>query len=412
MQELFYGAAVTVETLGFTSSAFPAGAMETINRDLTGAKLLDYLLLFIFQQKLSSLSLQPLGDAVALVGRKGGASREIGQLAPGRYPELVQRVRKLAKIAGAGEFSARGILGFAWKGSLVPFQVALLRGEGGDHLTLRLHVASPFPTSVADLGLDEEKLRRFAELAAAGRGLVLACSREQELRGRLIDLYLQERDTAGKTVLILGSGPGQGEKRFPRIPLPPETDLNALVMAALEHDPDLLVLEDATDGAAFSAACKAAIRGKLVVAGFACGDVPGALKQLLAFRDMHLLIPGHLRGMLVCKGVRTLCPECRRVETLTVEERALLHIGDTAATCARGAGCPSCDQTGYDGKRYLLEVVTVDQELRASLETAREAGELVELLSARGWRGLTTEGLDLVASGVISPEEFATTILT
>jgi len=62
--------------------------------------------------------------------------------------------------------------------------------------------------------------------------------------------------------------------------------------------------------------------------------------------------------MLVCKGVRTLCPECRRVETLTVEERALLQIGDTAATCARGAGCPSCDQTGYDGKRYLLEVVT------------------------------------------------------
>ncbi|AJE04594.1 ATPase, T2SS/T4P/T4SS family [Geobacter pickeringii] len=411
MQELFYGPSEVAESLGFTSANFPSAALEAINRDLGGAKLVDYLLLFIVQQKLSSLSLQPVGDAVIIAARRGGQTREVGRLAPTHYPEVILRVRKLARIVGAGEFAVRGELSFAWKGKTIAFQVALLRGEGGDHLTLRMHIATQFPATVADLGLSAEKMATFETLAAAERGMVLVGVREPDLRSRMIDLYLQEHETAAKTVIVLGGGAGQGEKRFPRVPLSPDTDLGEVVTAVLEHDPDIIVLEDATDERSFSALCKAAIRGKLVVAGMAFGDTAPLLKQLLYFRDRHYLAPGQLRGVIVAKGIRTLCPDCRRSEPCTPEEARMLRLGE-GGSCCRAAGCPACDQTGHGEKRYLVDLLTIDEGARGHLEGAATADEFLDYAKTRGWRGLAEEGRELLTAGDLSPEEFAASILT
>ncbi|WP_298270603.1 pilus assembly protein PilB [Geobacter sp.] len=411
MQDEFYGPSETAESLGFVSANFPAAALDAINRDLSGAKLIDYLLLFIVQQKLSSLSLYPVGDAVVVAARRGGQTREIGRLSPCHYPEVVLRVRKLARIAGAGEFAARGELSFAWKGKTIAFQAALLRGEGGDHLTFRVHIAAPYPAGVADLGLSAEKARSFEALAAAQRGMILVGAREPELRCRMIDLYLQEHETAAKTVIVLGSGPGQGEKRFPRIPLSPGADLGEVLLAALEQDPDLVVMEDATDGRAFSAACKAAIRGKLVVAGVALGDIVSLFRQLLSFRDRHHLAPAYLRGVLVAREVRTLCPDCRRSEPCTPEEAKTLRLGG-GGSCHRAVGCPSCDQTGIGGKRCLVDVLAIDEESRRHFETAPTAEAFLDFAKSRGWRGVEEDARDLLASGDLSPEEFAASLFT
>lgn len=409
MQERFYGPPDTEERLGFTSSAFPPQALAAMNHDLTGGKFLDYLLLFVAQQKLSSLSLHPLGDRVSVIARRGGTTREVGQLAPSRYPDVVMHVKKLAHIDGA-RFSARGGISFALKGRSIPFQVATLRGEGGDHLTFRMTVAALFPASIADLGLTDDQVRQFADLAAAGRGMVVTGARDREIRRRLTDLYLQEHEAEGKTVLVVGSDAGAGEQRFPRIPVPSEADLSAVVSACLEHDPDILVMEDVTDGQAFAAACRATLRGKLVVAGIGCGDAVGALDQLIAFRDMHVLVPAYLRGVVTCTPVRPLCPACRRSEPFPAAERAALGIGADVTSCWRSAGCESCDQTGHDGRRYLLDVLVLDHDLRERFEAARSGAEVIEHLRGQGWRGIADERQTLLAEGTISLEEYASSL--
>ncbi|MBT1074077.1 GspE/PulE family protein [Geobacter grbiciae] len=401
MQEIFYGPPEETDILGFESAAFPASVLSAINHDLTGAKFVDYLLLFVVQQKLSSLSLQPLGDGIVVVCRRGGVGREAGRLSPTHYPEVVMRVKKLAKLAG-GEFTAKGAFAFGWKGRMIPFQVALLRGEGGDYLTFRMRVDAAFPDSVADMGLPEATTARFAELAAAGRGMVVVGAREEEMRGRLMELYLQECDTAGKTVIMVGSGPPQGGRRFPRVPVPAGTEVGAVVMAALEHDPDILILEDVADGKVFAAACRAAQRGTLVVAGLSCGDGAGALQQLITFRDRHLLTPAHLRGIIVCAGVRTLCPDCRA---------AVPSPPDETEPSFRSAGCPACGQTGYAGTRFLMDIIAFDQRVRELFETARDSGDVLGHLREHGWRGIAEDGRALVAQGVISREDFTASLL-
>ena len=91
------------EQLGFASGAFSEKVLETINSDLSGGKLLDYLLIFIVQNRLSSLSLQPMGEAVLINGRRIGVTRPVGSLAGTYYPDVTIKIRKSIGNTASGE---------------------------------------------------------------------------------------------------------------------------------------------------------------------------------------------------------------------------------------------------------------------------------------------------------------------
>ncbi|KAF0217130.1 MAG: proteinral secretion pathway protein [Geobacteraceae bacterium] len=413
MLEFLYGPAGKEETFGFSSDCYPAKVMKSINADVSGARFLDYLLLYIVRNNLSALSLQPLGDTIRVTGRRSGFSREIGRLGVKYYPDLLLRIRKLSRINGSPDISARGVLGFRYRERNIMFQVLLLRGLGGDYVTLKLHVSTTFPVRVADLGLQPEKGDCFRALASAKNGLVLFSMRDSGDRCRLMDLYLEECDTSGKTVLLLGEGLGRGRKRFSRIPIHGVTrgEPQDLVMAALEHEPDIIAIEDVTDSQSFIAANKAAMRGKLVVAGISSYDTVHAFKHLLYFRHKHCFIPATINGMVACKGVLTLCPHCKQSYIPTPEERAVLPPLTSAAGYFKAAGCPACDQTGYQGKRYLMDIIPFDKGMLEAFESAYESKEVLRYLSDKGYRGIAEEGTDLLHAGEISPGEYISAII-
>lgn len=413
MQDLFYGKEETSAILGFSSGYFPSRALDAINSDLSGARLLDYLLLSIVQKKLASLSLQPMGDSILVRGRTGGIAREMGKLEAAHYPELLLRIRKLARINGSDEPSARGVLAFLLKGRKILYHVSLLRGQGGDYVTFKLHISTAFPASVAAIGLSQEKIRQFRELAAVETGMVLFSLRDADERRRFIDLYLDEHATAGKTVLILGDGVGSGRKKFPRIPVHKgnQTELGALIMATLDHDPDIIVIEDATDSQAFIAAGKAAMRGKLVLAGVSFGGITATFKNLLFYWHKSFFVPTFVKGVISFKGLLTLCPHCKESYVPTPEESAALRIAVPAAKSYRAKGCPACDHTGYADRKYLMGLIPFDSPMLEAFETARDSSEILDYLNDIGYRGIREEGLDLLNAGEISPEEFAAAII-
>lgn len=412
MQDICYGPAESATSLGFEADCFPERVLAEINADLTGARLLDYLLVFATQNKATGLSLQPVGDTVGIVVKRAGKTRHIGTLAGTYYPDVVLRLRKLAKIDGTTESTAGGTLGLRYKGAQLSFQVLVLRGAAGDYVTFKPQAAASFPARLADLGAADQ-IARLRDLAASDSGLVLAIHRDSEDRCRLMDLYLEECSTAGKSVILLGNGLGKGNKHFPRIPLPNGAtgEAHDLLLAALEHDPDIVVVEDVTDSLSFIAATKAAMRGKLVVAGISSPDVDAAFKHLLHLWHRHYFVPGCLRGIISFKGVATLCPRCRGEYSPGREEIASLRLAVPPAAYFRAAGCPACDQTGHTGRRYLLDLITFDEGVLAAFESARDSRDIERYLQGAGYRGIMAEGEALLKAGEISPVEYVASLL-
>lgn len=411
MHEALYGPDVTLPELGFTSGLFTVKVLAAINADLSGAVLLNHLLLRVVQHKFSSLSLQPLGDQVRILARGDRGSAELGRLAITHYARLTDRIRRLAGLPREEEAAAGGVLKFLWQGKKIPFQTLLMAGDGGEYVTLRLHVSAPQLNTLADLKLSQRQLSDLGSLAVAKEGLILFAGRDPEERGRLIDLFLDSCDNAARTALVVGERVGRGRSRFPRLPIARHADDAAAVISrAMEHDPDTLIVEDVTELPSFIAASKAVMRGKLVVAGMSQGSKGEVLKQLLYLIQKNFLIPTHLKGVVSCRSVLLLCPDCKERYQPAAEELAALRLAGERVYF-RPTGCPACDQTGYLGKKYLLEVIRFDKELLEAMEMIRNSDEVVHYLRDNGFRGIMEEGAELLERGEIAPGEYVASIL-
>lgn len=411
MIEAFYGSAGQA-SLGFESTAFAEKALETINGDLSGGKLLDYLLIFILQNRLSSLSLQPLGDLVTVCGRRSGSSRPIGTVANNYYPDIAMRIRKSAGIGQNSDLGDSGLLTFHHHSHPIMFQVSILSGYGGDYITIRPHVTASVPSKLAELRLPAYQENRFAELARARHGITFFASRNTHERNSFIDLMLEEMDTTGKNVIILGEGPGRMSKRFPRIHLPhSEAERARVIMDALDHAPDILVIEDVTEGMPFTAACRAAMRGKLVLAGLEIRGTRNVLRHLLLYQQKNYFLPVFVNGLISFKGIQILCPECRIPYLPPAEELTAMHLAKPPESFFRTTGCVHCGHSGFSKRRFLLDVMVFDDEFIRVFDQSSDVAALENYLGMIAYQGIAEEGLQLLMAGEVSPEEYIASVV-
>ncbi len=405
MQDHFYGPVPAANSFGFSSPRCPADILEKINKDLSGGAFINFILLYMIRNRLASLSLQPMGDTVTATAKQDEGSQEIGRLKTDYYPDLLQRLSSLARLKRGDTPSTSGTLEFLCKGEKVQFQLFVLKGKAGEFVTLKMPKQLPFPEKIEELTLSADKIQSFRELAAVGQGMVLFCSDDRDECCRLIDLYLDEADTAHKTVMVLGDGPGRGRKRFPAISLQKAlpAEMESIGEALLDHDPDILVVEDISVGWAAKTASRAAMAGRLAVCGLTCGNTANAL-DYLRYAGHRYPLHASLKGMLCIKGVRLLCPLCKE-NRLPADEAGAPLPGSPPLFVPRG--CPACGRTGYQGKKHLLEIIPVNGEIAAFLETAGESGEILRQLREKGHRGIREEAQELLTNGEISAEEYA-----
>jgi type II secretory ATPase GspE/PulE/Tfp pilus assembly ATPase PilB-like protein len=411
MHELFYGPPETAESLGFASAFFPPDALAKINADLTGSKLIDYVLIYLVQQKLSSLSLQPVGDVFRVIARKGGVSREIGIFPRAGSGQIFQRLRRLSGIDGCSP--ERGRIVFHFRGKELTFETLVLGGAGGDFVTIRLQVLSPFPPTIGEFGAPAEVVAAFRGLTTLSRGLVLCASHDATDRDRLVDLYLDELETAGRGVMLFGEGVGRGRKRFPRVPRQELAagEFAALVMAGMDHDPDVIAIDDAGEEQILLAAGKVAMRGRLAAAGVPFHDLAVLFRYLGHLWHRHHFIPAYLKGIVACRGILLLCPDCRQEYVPNPDELAALGLKELPSRFWTSAGCHACDYTGVRSRRYLLEVIPVTAALIARLGASHDGRDVLRFLQDEGHRGIMAQGEELLKRGEISPAEYISSLV-
>jgi len=114
-----------------------------------------------------------------------------------------------------------------------------------------------------------------------------------------------------------------------------------------------------------------------------------------------------LGGVTCQRLVRQICAVCRLPAepppAQTLAARGLGGVGPMQFF--RGAGCPTCNRTGYHGRRAIFELLTGTPEVRAGIRQGLPAAELEELAVAGGMTRLRERCLKLVGEGVTTFDE-------
>jgi type II secretory ATPase GspE/PulE/Tfp pilus assembly ATPase PilB-like protein len=353
-----------------------------------------------------------MGEFVTISGRRGGISRPIGTLAVTYFQDFTLKIHKNTGISTAGGSNSNGVLTFIYRSHPIIFQVATMTGYGGEYITIRPFVASSVPDRLTGLHLPEQQEADFIRLSRKQQGITFFASRNTQERDRFIDLMLEEIDTDGKNVIILGEGPGRLTKRFPRILLPQEeTERAAVVMRALDHAPDILVIEDATEGMPFTAACRAAMRGKLVLAGLEIRGTRNVLRHLLLYQQQNFFLPVFVNGLVSFKGIQLLCRECRSEYVPPMEELTVMNLSESPASFYRTTGCNSCGHSGFSARQFLTDTIVFTEEFLHIFEQTSDVADLENHLGVTGYHGLAKEGLRLLMAGDVSPEEYIASVV-
>jgi type II secretory ATPase GspE/PulE/Tfp pilus assembly ATPase PilB-like protein len=182
-------------------------------------------------------------------------------------------------------------------------------------------------------------------------------------------------------------------------------------MDSLEHGPDILVIEDGTALEPFTAAARAAMRGKLVLVGMDIRGTRNLCDHLIRYRQRNAFLTPFLSGIVSFKGIHLLCPSCRQAATLPQQELLGLQMQPPPAALYHATGCPHCDYTGVSDRIFLTNCICFDRELHSRFDAASDGSSFIAGLNADGYCGIKAEGEALLKAGAVSPEEFIAAVI-
>ena len=104
-------------------------------------------------------------------------------------------------------------------------------------------------------------------------------------------------------------------------------------------------------------------------------------------------------GVLAQRLVRTLCEKCR------VADDEVMNPEGRRIRTWRGAGCESCNGTGYRGRQGIFELMELNEEIRNLVMKDADASVLTEAARRQGMRSLREDGWLKIERGVTTVEE-------
>ena len=176
--------------------------------------------------------------------------------------------------------------------------------------------------------------------------------------------------------------------------------------AILRHDPDVVLIGEIRDEETARIAIQGSLTGHLVFSTLHTNDAPSAMTRLIDMGIEPYLVASSLEGVLAQRLIRTLCTQCRVVDTserVQTLRESLKMAPETVLYQA--TGCRECRQTGYHGRRAVFEMMAISHPIRQKILQHCSSGELKQIAQKEGMRTLSQDGWRLVEAGVTTPDE-------
>lgn len=265
----------------------------------------------------------------------------------------------------------------------------------GERVVLRLATGRTSLRGLAQLGLATEMLDELTRSINAHSGVIVFSGPAGS--GKTTTAYaclrnLAENDSPPRSLVTLEDPIEIEVEGVAQSQINPAVgyDWFSGLKALLRQDPEVMLVGEIRDAATASIVFDAAKTGQLVITTMHARSAGDAVRRLLDMQmPAHHLASG--LNLLWCQRlIRKLCP-CQQIPP----------------PISNSTLCPTCGNSGYDGRLLLNESLpTIEKELaRAILEDA-DSTQLNHIARAAGMRSLAEQAATAVAAKQTSAAEF------
>jgi type IV pilus assembly protein PilB len=193
-----------------------------------------------------------------------------------------------------------------------------------------------------------------------------------------------------------------------------------VLRAMLRQDPDVIMVGEVRDDTTAQLALEAAMTGHLMLTSVHANNAVGVIQRFEHLSCPRPLIGQSLALVVVQRLVRRLCARCVSSEApppiviANLAAHGLIgpdHGPGREAALPRPVGCAECSQTGYAGRVAIVEMLALDDSLRALIMTGAPYTQIERAaIDAKLLYPFRRSAQALMAKQMISPAEALLTL--
>ena len=296
------------------------------------------------------------------------------------------------------------------KNKEMDFRVSVLPVIWGEKIVLRLLDKSNLQLDMTKLGFEEKTLENFKKAIHQPYGMILITGPTGS--GKTTTLYsvLSELNTTETNISTAEDPVEYNLFGINQVQMHDDIGLNfsSSLRSFLRQDPDIILVGEIRDFETAEIAIKAALTGHLVLSTLHTNDAPSSVSRLLNMGIEPFLVASAVILIGAQRLCRKLCQECK--EPVEVPRQVLLDLGvhpDAISdfVVQRGAGCRTCNNTGYKGRIAVYEIMQMSEELREFILNGASTLELKREAVRQGMKTLRMSALTKLAEGVTTLDE-------
>jgi len=367
-----------------------------------------------FRRRASDIHIEPEQEDLRVRYRIDGMLHHVPAPAKRSQASVISRIKILSGMnIGEKRVPQDGRIKLNMMGKDIDLRVSTLPGLFGESVVMRILDKSGLMMGLGELGFAPEDQAVWEQILAESTGIAIVSGPTGS--GKTTTLYatLHKLNTQHVKLITVENPVEYQLQGINQVQVHEDIGLTfaTALRSIFRQDPDTVMIGEIRDGETAEIAVKAALTGHLVFSTLHTNDAPSTIIRLVDIGVKPFLVAAAVRCVLAQRLVRVVCASCKEPYQPTDDELELL--GPQAEQVAgvdlyRGAGCENCNQTGYQGRIGLYELLLINERFKEKVLMGVSANELrrVARQSCR-MKTLRDDGIQKILNGITTISEVA-----
>lgn len=391
-------------------------------------KIVNGIILSALGQKSSDIHIEPFEDPAGRNSRVLVRFRVDGFLKPANFQipwtyrsAVIAKIKIMTNSMNITErrIPQSGRIQVMAKGNPIEFRVEIVPTVYGESVVMRILDRKAVQVDIKKLGFFPDTLDRFLGLMAGvgGKknfGIVLVCGPTGSGKSTTLYAALNHINRPDIKILTAENPVEYNLDGIVQVQVNPDLklgedkcfDFATALRSFLRLDPDVIMVGEIRDQETAHIAMEAAMTGHLVFSTIHTNDASSTVTRLVDMGIPAFMVASTLKCVLAQRLCRRICPDCRTPRAPTVDEVEVFKTNKITlapdAQLFHGAGCRTCNGSGFKGRLGIHELLVVDDTVRAGMLKEMTADSIREAAvdrSPQKMRTILTDGFQKVLEG-------------
>jgi len=369
----------------------------------------------------SDIHYEPEENAIRVRFRIDGVLHKVFEIDHEVYKNLANQIKYMSKMKlNITNVPQDGRYSFTVNERKVDVRVSDIPTQWGESFVMRLLDSQRAKLTFEQMGFFDENLKKMEKAKTLSHGMILCTGPTGS--GKTTTLYtMLDQMNSEETKIITLEDPIEynlGGVSQSQINEKRGYDFGGGLRTVLRQDPDIVMIGEIRDLDTAQTAAQASLTGHVVLSTLHTNSAVETIPRLINMGLPPFMVAPSLHTIIAQRLVRRVCENCKKMQP--IPEAKLKDINQTLESIKKVkpdlkieipkelpevVGCEKCSKTGYSGRIALIEMITLDFEIRDMILKEESSNNILLAARRKGLLTLREDGIIKVLKGITTLEE-------